>query len=242
MSYSYRGGNRPALKEVALEVPAGSTVALVGPSGAGKTTIAHLFMRFWDADAGRVRMDGHDLRDYRLDQLRSRIALVAQDTYLFNDTLRANVLIARPTASDAEVQQVLRRAALEDVVARLPEGLETRVGERGVRLSGGQRQRVAIARALLKDAPVLILDEATSHLDAVNERAVRTALDALMSDRTTLVIAHRLSTVRNADLIAVLDRGRLVETGTHETLLARRGLYAHLVARQLGARLVPAAQ
>ena len=242
VSYSYRGGNRPALKEVALEVPAGSTVALVGPSGAGKTTIAHLFMRFWDADAGRVRMDGHDLRDYRLDQLRSRIALVAQDTYLFNDTLRANVLIARPTASDAEVQQVLRRAALEDVVARLPEGLETRVGERGVRLSGGQRQRVAIARALLKDAPVLILDEATSHLDAVNERAVRTALDALMSDRTTLVIAHRLSTVRNADLIAVLDRGRLVETGTHETLLARRGLYAHLVARQLGARLVPAAQ
>jgi ATP-binding cassette subfamily C protein CydCD len=178
-------------------------------------------------------LNGRDLREYTLDDLRSRIALVAQDTYLFNDTLRQNILIANPEASEDEIWQAVHHASLDDLVASLPEGLDSQVGERGMGLSGGQRQRVAIARAFLKDAPILILDEATSHLDAINERAVRDALDRLKSDRTTIVIAHRLSTIRDADLIVVLDEGRVAETGTHDSLLARGGLYAKLVQRQL---------
>ena len=178
-------------------------------------------------------MDGTDLKDYRLDDLRGRIALVAQDTYLFNDTLRANIMLARPDASEADLEAAVRHASLGDLVEMLPDGLDTKVGERGTSLSGGQRQRVAIARAFLKDAPVLILDEATSHLDAVNERAVRAALDRLQSDRTTIVIAHRLSTIRSADMIAVLSEGTLVETGSHEELVAKGGLYAQLVSHQL---------
>ena len=233
VTFTYPGRVRPALDDIELVIPAGSTVALVGPSGAGKTTIAHLFLRFWDPDKGGARLDGHDLREYRLDELRRRVALVAQDTYLFNDTLRNNVALARPGATPAEVSAAIERAALSDFVASLPEGLDTVVGERGTRLSGGQRQRVAIARAFLKDAPILILDEATSHLDAVSEATVRGALDRLKQDRTTLVIAHRLSTVRGADTIVVLDRGRVVETGAHAELLARRGLYARLISAQL---------
>ena len=233
VDYRYHGGNRAALRDVGFAAPAGKTIALVGPSGAGKTTLAHLLMRFWDPDEGVVRMDGHDLRAFALDDLRRRMALVAQDTYLFNDTLGANILIAKPEATEDELRQAIDRASLRDFVDSAPDGLETRVGERGMRLSGGQRQRVAIARAFLKDAPVLILDEATSHLDAVNEQAVRGALAALMSDRTTVVIAHRLSTVRNADLIVVMDRGRVVETGAHAALLAKNGLYAKLAARQV---------
>ena len=240
VDFVYHGANRKALSGVGIVVPAGQTVALVGPSGAGKTTIAHLLMRFWDPEGGVLRLDGHDMRDFRLDALRRHIALVAQDTFLFNDTLKANILIARPAASDAEVDVAVSQAALDDFVAALPDGLATPVGERGMQLSGGQRQRVAIARAFLKDAPVLILDEATSHLDAINEAAVRHALEALMSVRTTLVIAHRLSTVRNADVIVVLDAGRVVETGTHDTLLAKRGLYAQLVAHQLAAGVAAA--
>ena len=174
-----RGDRMPALSNVSFEVAAGSTVALVGPSGAGKTTIANLLLRFWDPDAGAVRLDGVDLRQLTLDGLRLRIALVAQDTYLFNDTLEANIRIARPDSSGPAIQRALEQAALTDFVASLPEGLQTRVGERGVQLSGGQRQRIAIARAFLKDAPILVLDEATSHLDTVSEEQVRTALDAL---------------------------------------------------------------
>ena len=234
VSFAYPGASRRALTQVSLTIAPGATAALVGPSGAGKTTAANLLLRFWDPSEGAITLDGLDLRDYALDHLRRRIALVAQDTYLFNDTLRANVRLARPEATEEEIALAVGRAALAEFVESLPEHLDTRVGERGVQLSGGQRQRVAIARAFLKNAPVLILDEATSHLDAISEAQVRAALVELMRDRTTIVIAHRLSTVRAADLIAVLDGGSLVETGTHASLLARGGLYAALVERQLG--------
>jgi ABC-type multidrug transport system fused ATPase/permease subunit len=233
VDFRYPGTDRAALCGVDLDIRPGATLAIVGPSGSGKTTLANLLLRFWDPTAGAITVDGYDLRQYRLDDLRGRVALVAQDTYLFNDTLRANVALAKPGAGEAEITQALQRAALADFVASLPARLGTKVGERGVQLSGGQRQRVAIARAFLKNAPVLILDEATSHLDAISEAQVRQALTELMRDRTTIVIAHRLSTVRDAELIAVLDAGRLVETGTHAELLARGGLYAELVGHQL---------
>ncbi len=239
VSFTYPGRRRRALSDVSFAVPAGSTVALVGPSGAGKTTVANLFLRFWDPASGGVRLNGHDLREYELDDLRRRIALVAQDTYLFNDTLRSNILLARPGAGEDELASAVERAALGEFAASLPDGLDTIVGERGAQLSGGQRQRVAIARAFLKDAPILILDEATSHLDAVSEQAVRSALELLSRDRTTVVIAHRLSTVRDADQIIVLEDGRVAEIGPHGDLLARGGLYAHLVSRQLTAAGAP---
>jgi ATP-binding cassette subfamily C protein CydCD len=239
VGFAYPGARRPALDAVALDIPAGATVAIVGPSGAGKTTLANLLLRFWDPASGHILIDGVDLRDFELDHLRRRISLVSQDTYLFNDTLRANVALARPDADEAAIHRALNQAALADFVTRLPDGLDTKVGERGVQLSGGQRQRVAIARAFLKNAPTLILDEATSHLDAVSEAQVRSALDALMRDRTTIVIAHRLSTVRNADLLVVLEQGRVAEIGDHAALVARNGLYARLIRRQLGGAREP---
>ncbi len=232
VTFSYDYSVRPALSGVSFDVMPGQTVALVGSSGAGKTTAAHLLMRFWDPDTGSISIDGHDLRDYELDDLRERIALVAQDTYLFNSSLRDNLMVARPEASEADVRRAVEMAGLARFVDSLPEGLDTKVGERGAQLSGGQRQRVAIGRAFLKDAGILILDEATSHLDATTERQVREALDELAGNRTTLVIAHRLSTVRKADLIVVMADGQVVETGTHTTLMANRGMYAALVANQ----------
>ena len=234
VDFAYPGARRPALQDVVLNIPAGATLAIVGPSGAGKTTLANLLLRFWDPSAGDILIDGVDLRDFELDHLRGRVSLVSQDTYLFNDSLRANVALARPDADEKAIYRALDQAALSEFVISLPEGLDTRVGERGVQLSGGQRQRVAIARAFLKNAPTLVLDEATSHLDAVSEAQVRTALDALMRERTTIVIAHRLSTVRNADLLVVLDRGHIIEIGSHAELVARNGLYARLIRRQLG--------
>jgi ATP-binding cassette subfamily C protein CydCD len=235
--FTYPGRSKPALSDMSFEAPAGTTVALVGSSGAGKTTAANLLLRFWDPASGAIRLDGIELPRLTLDGLRQSIALVAQDTYLFNDTLEANIRLARPEASAAALARAVEQAALAEFVAGLPAGLATRVGERGVQLSGGQRQRVAIARAFLKDAPVLVLDEATSHLDTLSEEQVRRALDTLMVDRTTILIAHRLSTIRAADRILVLHEGRVAEQGTHAELIARRGFYAHLIERQrTGAR------
>lgn len=233
VGFTYAGRATPALTAVSFEVPGGAKVAVVGPSGAGKTTVANLLLRFWDPATGSIKLGGVDLRDLTLHGLRGCIALVAQDTYLFNDTLEANVRLARPEASAEQVGLALSRAALAGFVAGLPEGMATRVGERGVQLSGGQRQRIAIARAFLKDAPLLILDEATSHLDTISEQAVRGALDSLMAERTTIVIAHRLSTIRAADLILVLRDGQVIETGNHDELLARGGFYGRLVDHQM---------
>ena len=233
VGFAYGAGESEALREVSFTVAPGDTVALVGRSGAGKTTCANLVMRFWDPTSGAVRLDGRDLRDFKLDDLRGQVALVSQDTYLFNASVRDNIRLGRAGASDAELEAAARQANCHDFITAFPDGYDTVVGERGMQLSGGQRQRIAIARALLKNAPMLILDEATSHLDAVSESQLRQALEHLMRGRTTMVIAHRLSTIRDADSIVVLDYGRAVEQGSHQELLERGGLYARLVATQL---------
>jgi subfamily B ATP-binding cassette protein MsbA len=216
------------LDSVRLEVKAGELVALVGPSGAGKTTLANLVPRFYDAETGAVRIDGRDVRDLRLQSLREKISLVAQDTFLFNDTVANNIGYGLPGASREQICEAARNALADEFILRMPEGYDTMIGERGHKLSGGQRQRLAIARALLKNAPILILDEATSHLDTESERLVQRALQNLMAHRTVIVIAHRLSTVRRADKIVVLDRGRICEIGSHDDLINRGGIYQRL--------------
>ncbi len=198
-----------ALHGIQLEVRAGEVVALVGPSGGGKTTLANLVPRFYDVTAGAVRIDGKDVRDLQLASLREKIGMVAQETFLFNDTVANNIRYGKPKAKDDEIREAARNALADEFIERMPEGYDTMIGERGVKLSGGQRQRLAIARALLKNAPILILDEATSHLDTESEILVQRALQTLMSNRTVIVIAHRLSTIRRADKIVVLDRGRI---------------------------------
>ncbi|HEY1301168.1 MAG TPA: ABC transporter transmembrane domain-containing protein [Stellaceae bacterium] len=221
-----------ALDGITLTVPAGRTVALVGVSGAGKSTILNLIPRFFEVEEGAIAIDGQDIRAVTLSSLRAAIALVTQEVTLFDDTVRANIAYGRFGASDPEIEAAARAAGADAFIRALPEGYETQVGEHGVRLSGGQRQRIAIARAMLKDAPILLLDEATSALDSQSERQVQAALRSLMRGRTTLVIAHRLSTVQGADLICVVDRGQIVETGRHAELLAGGGLYARLYAMQ----------
>ncbi len=231
VSFSY-DGVKGALRDLSLEVPAGRTVALVGHSGAGKSTILNLIPRFYDVDAGSVEIDGQDLRRVGLESLRRQIALVSQEILLFDDTIRANIAYGDPTASDEAVRAAARNAGADDFIEDLPNGYDTLVGPRGSKLSGGQRQRIAIARAMLKNAPILLLDEATSSLDSETERRVQDALSKLMAGRTTLVIAHRLSTVMDADVIYVLDQGRIVESGRHGALLAGGGAYARLHALQ----------
>lgn len=216
------------LDGVDLEVKAGQIVALVGPSGAGKSTLASLVPRFYDATSGAVRIDGTDVRDIQLASLRAKISIVAQDTFLFNTTLAANIGYGRPGASEEEIREAAKNALALEFIEQLPDGFQTMIGERGARLSGGQRQRIAIARALLENAPILILDEATSHLDTESEVLVQKALANLIEGRTVIVIAHRLSTIRRANKIVVLDRGRIVETGTHEDLVTAGGIYQRL--------------
>ena len=232
VSFTY-GTGTAALNDISLDVPAGKTVALVGPSGAGKSTILNLIPRFYDADGGRIAIDGTDVTGVDLASLRDAIGLVSQETVLFDDSVRANIAYGRPEASEAEIVEAAKSAGAHDFITGLPEGYDTEIGEQGAKLSGGQRQRLSIARAMLKDAPILLLDEATSALDPETERLIQQSLSRLMQGRTTLVIAHRLTTVQEADIIHYIEEGRVIESGSHRSLMAKDGAYARLYSLEL---------
>jgi subfamily B ATP-binding cassette protein MsbA len=232
VSFNYKEEHKTILHDVNLEIEAGKIVALVGESGGGKSTLTKLIPRFYDVSEGAILWDKTDIRDAKLDTLRKQIAVVTQETVLFNDTVRYNISYGKPDATEAEIEQAAKVAFAHEFITDLPDGYDTIVGERGIFLSGGQRQRLAIARAVLSDAPVLILDEATSALDSESERLVQKALENLLENRTAIVIAHRLSTIRRADKIVVMERGRIAETGSHEELLVKNGIYRRLYELQ----------
>jgi subfamily B ATP-binding cassette protein MsbA len=232
VSFEYEK-DQPVLKRINISIKVGQTIALVGNSGGGKTTFMNLLPRFYDITAGKILIDGIDIRDFELDSLREKIAIVFQDNFLFSGTIRENILLGKNFASRKEINDVIKLAYLDEFVSKLPKGLHTQIGERGVLLSGGQKQRVAIARAFLKNAPVVILDEATSALDNTSEAIVQKAINNLTKDRTVFVIAHRLSTVRNADKILVINQGEIIEVGTHIELIEKNGTYATLYHTQL---------
>ena len=232
VSFQYEGREHPALNSVSIEVKPGQSVALVGASGSGKSTLLNLVLRFFDVSQGQIEIDGQDIREVTLDSLRRATALVTQDPFLFDDTIANNIAYGSPSADEAAIEQAAKQAAAHEFITELPQGYDTRVGESGLRLSGGQKQRIAIARAMLKNAPILLLDEATSALDTASEQKVQSALNELMKGRTSLVIAHRLSTVMHADCIHVMREGQVVESGTHSELLAQKGVYADLYQKQ----------
>jgi ATP-binding cassette subfamily C protein CydC len=239
VTFHYEAGGPPILEDVTFALEPGKRVAVVGPSGAGKSTLVNLILRFWDPSSGQIRLGGHDIREYAQDDLRDLIGVVTQDTHVFNDTLRTNLLLARPEATEADLQRLMAQVQLSELVEHLPQGLDSPLGEQGLKLSGGERQRLSIARTLLKDAPLLVLDEPTANLDPLTERELLDAAYELMRDRATLVITHRLVRMEDMDEILVLDRGRIVERGTHGVLLAARGLYHQILEVQRGVLATP---
>ena len=232
MNFAYPGGRRAAHEGLDFEVNSGERVGFVGSSGAGKSSIVRLLLRFYDPSDGAIKIGGHDLRDLPFEDIRSQIAVVNQDTYLFHGTVEDNLRVGKPNATNAEIEAACLAANAHNFVEKLPNGYATVIGERGIRLSGGQRQRIAIARAVLRDAPILVLDEALSAVDAENEAIIQDALDRLMEGRTTLIFAHRLSSIIGCDRILVLDQGKVMETGTHNELMLQRGVYHRLMAAQ----------